>query len=235
MGGREPKDAKEPDEDRLRIGTKRMLAITHVLTHCTDASYNLLQMNLVWVGDYSLSAINDATLGLARLWKGPLLDADSLPDDVALLARDAAARAEVNPREVTIKPMKCDELLTAKQHDMIMQKALHCFEDEALHLSDRHTWKSLIPNTEQWRTYRNIIQNWDHTISSCCKAILFGDAMDSQIITIIKRFPKFFHVGMIPDLMTTFANNTVDQATQAQIEADHAKWQGSSACSRSTS
>ncbi len=50
-----------------------MLAITNVLTHCTDASYNLLQMHLVWVGDYSLSAINDATLGLAWLWKGPSL------------------------------------------------------------------------------------------------------------------------------------------------------------------
>ena len=70
MGGGEPKDAKGPDEDRLRIGTNRMLAMTHVLTHCTDASYNLLQMHLVWVGDYSLSAINDATLGLAWLWKG---------------------------------------------------------------------------------------------------------------------------------------------------------------------
>ena len=89
MGGREPKDAKEPDEDRLRIGTNRMLAITNVLTHCTEASYNLLQMHLVWVGEYSLSAINDATLGLAWLWKGSLPDADSLPDDVALLARDA--------------------------------------------------------------------------------------------------------------------------------------------------
>jgi hypothetical protein len=52
--------------------------------------------------------------------KGSLADADSLPDDVALLARDAAARAEANPREVTIKPMKYEELLTAKQHDMII-------------------------------------------------------------------------------------------------------------------
>ena len=55
---------------------------------------------------------------------------------------------------------------------------------------------------------------------------MLGDAMDSPIITIIKRFPKFFHVGMIPDLMTTFVKNTVDQVTQEQIEAEHAKWQG---------
>ena len=84
-------------------------------------------MHLVWVGDYSLSAINDATLGLAWLWKGSLPDADSLPDDVALLARYAAARAEVNPREVTIKPMKHEELLTAKQRDMIIQKGAPLF------------------------------------------------------------------------------------------------------------
>eukprot|EP00974_Lingulodinium_polyedra_P057690 5553943-Lingulodinium_polyedra.AAC.1 len=60
--------------------------------------------------------------------------------------------------------MKYEELLTAAQHEMMMQKAFHCYEDEALHLSDRHAWKNPIPSVEQWRAYRLVIQHWDQTI-----------------------------------------------------------------------
>ena len=57
------------------------------------------------------------------------------------------------------------------------------------------------------------------------KAILYGDAMDAQILGIIKRFPKSFHIGMIPDMRTNFARTYVDAEAQEQIEAEHAKWQ----------
>ena len=39
------------------------------------------------------------------------------------------------------------------------------------------------------------------------KAILYNDAMDAQILGIIKRFPKNFHIGMIPDMRTNFAKS----------------------------
>ena len=47
-----------------------MMAITNVLTHCTEESYKLLAMHLVWVGDYSLSAVKDTTQLLPWLWNG---------------------------------------------------------------------------------------------------------------------------------------------------------------------
>jgi len=44
--------AHEPGEDRLiMIGAAMMRAITNVFTHCTEASYKLLDMRLGWVGD----------------------------------------------------------------------------------------------------------------------------------------------------------------------------------------
>jgi len=49
--------------------------------------------------------------------------------------------------------------------------------------------------------------------------------MDAQILGIIKRFPKNFHIGMIPDMRTNFAKADVDTDAQEQIEAEHAKWQ----------
>ena len=57
------------------------------------------------------------------------------------------------------------------------------------------------------------------------KSILYGDAMDAQILGIIKRFPKSFHIGMIPDMRTNFPEADVDAEAQEQIEAEHAKWQ----------
>ena len=134
----EVEDAHAPDEDRLRIGTTKLTAITNVLTRCTDVSFHYMQMHLVWVGDYTLSALSDAIMVLPWLWKGSIADATSQPDDVVLLARDVAARANENliSHGVTVKPMKYEELLTAEQHEMIFQKAFHCYEDEALHLED---------------------------------------------------------------------------------------------------
>ena len=56
-------------------------------------------------------------------------------------------------------------------------------------------------------------------------AILYGDAMDAQILGIIKRLPKNFHIGMIPDMRTNFAIVDVDTDAQEHTEAEHAKWQ----------
>ena len=93
-------------------------AISNVLSNCSEASYKFFEEHLVWVGDWSLSAITDETLSLPWIWKGSLPDADSQPDDLALLARDVAARTNENliAQGVTVKPMKYDELLTEDQH-----------------------------------------------------------------------------------------------------------------------
>ena len=71
-----------------------------------------------------------------------------------------------------MRPTKYEELLTAEQHEAMFAKAIHCFEDEALHLADRHAWRNFIPNMAQWRTYRLVIQHWYQTIRACCLADL---------------------------------------------------------------
>ena len=48
--------------------------------------------------------------------------------------------------------------------------------------------------------------------------------MDAQILGVIKRFPKSFHMGTIPDMRTNFAKANVNAEAQKQIEAEHAKW-----------
>ena len=129
--------------------------------------------------------------------------------------------------------MLYEEQLTPKQHEQVVDKICSCFEDSALHLTDRKQWIALKPKAEQWMGARQVIQHWDLTMRACCeadlpksefeeleKAILYGDAMDSQILGVIKRFPKSFQIGMIPDMRTNFAQADADTEAQEQIEAE---------------
>ena len=236
----EPKHPEEPDEDRIKIGTRRLKAIQQILGKATPSSFEALQLHLVWVGDYVLSALSDEALSLDFIWPNSLPPSACLPDEATLVARDAAAHAHRDrmPKDLTVKPMLYEELLTAKQHEAIIVKLTSCFEDSALHLTDRNQWLALKPKPEQWAAARQVIQHWDNTIKACCKAdlpehefielekaILFGDVMDTQILNIIKRYPKTFHIGMIPDMRTSFTVVEVDDTVKEQIEAEHAKWE----------
>ena len=99
--------------------------------------------------------------------------------------------------------------------------------------------KRLVPSLEQWKGYRAIVQHWDLTMRRCCeqdlpkkefeeleKAILSGDSMDALILLVAKRFPKLFHVGMIPDFRKEIqADQEVSEATREEMEAEQAKWE----------
>ena len=236
-------DSKRPDEadeDRIKIGTRRLSAIRKILSFATPKSYETLQLHLVWAGDYAVSALSDDCLAMDYIWPNSLMPDQALADEVALVARDAASKShrDLISKGVTVKPMVYEELLTQKQHEQIVEKLCSCFEDSALHLTDRNQWLALKPKAEQWLAARQVIQHWDITMRSCCakdlppqefeeleRAILYGDAMDSQILGVITRFPKSFHIGMIPDMHTNFTAVDVDAEVQEQIEAEHAKWQ----------
>ena len=47
----------------------------------------------------------------------------------------------------------------------------------------------------------------------------------TQNLNIIRRYPKTFHIGMIPDMRTSFTVAEVDDTVKEQIEAEHAKWE----------
>ena len=56
------------------------------------------------------------------------------------------------------------------------------------------------------------------------KAILQGDSMDAQILLVAKRFPKTFHVGMIPDFKKEHPeHDEVSAAAKEEHEAEQAK------------
>ena len=66
--GGESQRPNEPDEDRIRIGFRRLQAIRKVLSLATPKSYETLQLHLVWAGDYAFSALCDECLGMDHIW-----------------------------------------------------------------------------------------------------------------------------------------------------------------------
>ena len=49
--------------------------------------------------------------------------------------------------------------------------------------------------------------------------------MDAQILLVSKRFPKTFHVGMIPDFKKEHSeHDEVSSAAKEELEAEQAKW-----------
>ena len=231
---------KEPEEDRIKLGRRRLTAITKILSSATPKSYEAMQVHLVWAGDYAISALSDECLAMDFIWPNSLLPEQAGTDEVTLVARDAAAQShrDLITKGVTVKPMQYEELLTTKQHELVLGKICLNFEDSALHQADRNQRAAAKPKMEQWLAARQVIQHWDFTMRACCeadltkeefdeleKAILYGDAMDAQILKVISRFPKSFHIGMIPDMRTNIAEVDENTVAQEQVEAEQARWQ----------
>ena len=137
-----------------------MQAIQQILGKATLPSFEALQLHLVWAGDYALSALSDETLGLDFIWPNSLPPDASLPDEVTLVARDAAAHANLDliPMCSAVRPMHYEKLLTPKQHELIIVKLTSCFEDFALHLTDRNHCLALKPKADQWAAARQVLQ-----------------------------------------------------------------------------
>ena len=104
-------------------------------------------MHLVWAGDYAVGALSDDMLSSSFLWPNSLLPEQACADQATLIARDAAAQShrDIITKGVLVKPMMYEELLTASQHEQLIDKVCTCFEYEVLHLTDRHQWLALKP------------------------------------------------------------------------------------------
>ena len=161
----------EPDEDRLQ-------AISNAPSYFTPKSY-------------------DSLLSSSFLWPNSLPPEQALAGQATLLAHDAAAQPhrDIITKGVTVKPMMYEELLTASQHEHVIEKVCTRFEYEALHLIDRHQWMALKPKEQQWISALQILQHLDITMRLRCdqdlrqeefeeleKAILYDDATDAQIL-----------------------------------------------------
>ena len=85
---------------------------------------------------------------------------------------------------------------------MILEKAFSIFEDEALHLPQEQDRIKHRVDGQKWAQYRAVIVHWTQSLMKACledlpddveeiqKAVLYGDAMDDQILGVLRRFPQ---------------------------------------------
>ncbi len=109
--GTAPNTADEGDQDRLKISQRRLTAIRMILESATPESFQVMQMHLVWAGDYLSSAFSDQVFALPWLWPNSIAPEDARPGEAALLARDAGARVsqELIPSKFVSTPMRYEE------------------------------------------------------------------------------------------------------------------------------
>ena len=87
--GSELERPTEPDEDRIRIGSRRLQAISKILSFATDESYTRLQQHLVLAGDYQFSCLSDESLGVDFIWPNSVMPQQDLPEEASPVACDA--------------------------------------------------------------------------------------------------------------------------------------------------
>jgi len=87
-----------------------------------------------------------------------------------------------------------------------------------------------------WIDYRRIIQAWDETIEKVAAAdlpkndqtllqdaVLKGNAIDTEILSMLDRRPRMFHLGMLPSCRSDVTGTQAAEMAQAHNEASAAR------------
>jgi hypothetical protein len=89
---------------------------------------------------------------------------------------------------------------------------------------------------ETWMNYRKIIQAWDLTMAKVAEkdmskadfdlledAVLRGNMVDDEVLQMLKRRPRIFHLSMLPACHIETKDETAQEITKAHSEAAAAK------------
>lgn len=220
--------SNQPDRDEadsLQIGSLRIAALKNILSYATPVSFRMMEQHLEFAGNYKYSALSDAVLASKTIWPGSHPPAENFPSEAVA----AATRANVHyaqsmvPKQLTSQPLDYTMPLSNEEHEFLIQKAVHVFEDECLHLADLMLRAKVRPDITQFNLYRLISCSWLRSIKTCASAdlteadyqevsnaICFGDALDSQVkAALVPHFPCLFHMAMLPDLKANMPEDAV--------------------------
>ncbi len=210
---------EDVDRDHgLQIGKRRILAMKYFVNGSTEVTWDLIASHIVVSGDYRTSVLTDDLLGCKWLYVSSLLPKEFAPtpfEEAQCNAVSEAALALI-PDSTARKRMQYNTPLTQEQHDLLFRKMAFTFEaDTALISSDEGKVRAR-PKTEQWLQARCIVQHWVLTMEEVArkeldyedfdtlrKLVLETDQLDSAVYGVIQRCPAWFHMRMLPDLVTS--------------------------------
>ncbi len=212
-------EVEDADRDQgLKIGKRRILAMRYFANGSTEVTWSLLESHIVVTGDYRNSVLTDDLLGCKWLYIGSFLPKEYTPTSADDASRNAMSEvsAALIPEDAARKRMEYNTPLTAEQHDLLFRKMALTFESDTAQISSDEKKAKVRPKTEAWVTARCIVQHWCLTIEEVAskdllaedfvtlkKLVLETDQLDSAVFGVIQRCPAWFHMQMLPDLVTS--------------------------------
>lgn len=234
------------DEDRdigLRIGRKRLIAMKCFLAGATDVVLQDLLTHLVMVGDYRTSVVSDDLLQLKFLYVNSKLGKEHLPSDSDLATREAVAEAcsKLIPENVSKIEIRFDLALSADDFRLMMSKIIRVYEADIAGLDSHEAKVRCRPNEEGYLAVRKIVQLWSQAIEPMARLdmtkedfdeferlVMSTDQLDREILSIVDRAPKYFHMGLLPcvaGLDDVDPDTSVSRVSAAQAKAEAAQYE----------
>ena len=208
---------------------------------CGQVAYDFLFLHLCVMGDYKLCVVSDDILFERSIFVGSKLPKDMVPTELDLSAREIAAEAATKlvPKNKTRYELKLDSTLTPKQHTLLVKKMVKAYEGNIAGLLSDDAKVKQRPSVSDWVCARIVIQMWDETVAFCAekdlckddfqqleKIILETMDLDQELLAVRKRWPKWFHMGLLPNLVSdeqpssdVKLRNLTDAQRQAEVSA----------------
>ena len=229
------------DEGRdqgLKIGRKRLMAMKNFLAGASEEGLATLERHICVMGDYKFSVVTDDIFLQKSIFINSKLPKEWLPSDADLAIREAVSEATLKliapgaaRSEFIINPP-----LTPAQFLMMLEKLIHVYESAVEGIeSDEGKFKQR-PTEEDWLRARVIVQLWDLTIREVAlkdlgkddfnlfqKLVLESDQLTKELCAIRSRWGKWFHMGLLPQLVSDDApsvDDTIRSLSTAQGEAE---------------
>ena len=169
-----PDAGEDVKEDSIRIGTKRLQAMRHILTSISFDAFTRWTEHLNWCGQWKYSAMSDNVAAHEDRHPDTHLPDHLRPNEMQDMASEVGSKAAEKGLDVTSKltkmPLLYHERLSHGQHGMMLHKGFEIFEAETLHLTNVNQKIACRPDYPTWLIYRTVVEHWDRTISKVSRA-----------------------------------------------------------------
>lgn len=233
-GSKDEQKALSSDELEIKIGAQKRTAIKNILLWATPESYRMMCVrlsNFVGGGERR-SAVTPEVLAWKYFWTmSPSPDGQS-PSEAEEVARRQCKK--MVPDRVTSTPLQFGVELSPADHNTLVAKTIAIFEGDAERSKGGPIPKVTVDAL--WN-FRFVVQHWNRSVKLCaetdldpdtCKlvseALLFGDALDTQLITALRSFPLEFALTMLPDVKSL--KNDMEEVSEDSVleKAEKEAW-----------
>jgi hypothetical protein len=229
------------DEDRdvgLKVGRRRLNAMKTFLAGATEEVWDMLNVHLFVVGGYMSSVVSDQVLQLKWLYVGSRLPKEFLPCPTDIAARDAVSESTLKliPVGAATAEIRFDSPLTTVECELLFSKFIRMFESDIEGMDSSEMKSKHRPSVDSFMNTRRIVQFWHLSIAPCAekdlsaadfetfrKVVFNSTQVDKDLLNILERCPKWFHMGLMPHIATEEGKTEDSMAKLTQVQQNAEK------------